>query len=53
MPSITFLLVASSPPVDKGNNSMGHAWLPTELIMRMELHKVQQIISKVQVINPL
>jgi hypothetical protein len=25
MPSITFLLTASSPPVDRGNNNMGHA----------------------------
>jgi hypothetical protein len=28
MPNITFLLAANSPPSDKGNSSMGHAWLP-------------------------
>jgi hypothetical protein len=49
MPSITFLLAASSPPTVRGNNSMGHAWLPAELTMRMEQHKVERIVSKVQV----
>jgi hypothetical protein len=52
MPSITFLLAASSPPADRGNSSMGHAWLPTGLTMRMEHHKVQRIVSKVQVTDP-
>jgi hypothetical protein len=47
MPNITFLLTASSPPTDSGNNSMGHAWLPAELTMRMEQHKVQRIVSRV------
>jgi predicted nucleotide-binding protein (sugar kinase/HSP70/actin superfamily) len=51
MLSITFLLAASSTLADKGNNSMGHAWLPTGLTMRMEQHKVQRIVSRVQVIN--
>jgi hypothetical protein len=36
MPNITFLLVASSPSAAKGNSSMGHAWLPAGLTMRME-----------------
>jgi hypothetical protein len=35
-----------------GNNSMGHAWLLAELTMRMEQHKVQRIVSRVQVIDP-
>jgi hypothetical protein len=52
MPNITFLLATSSPLADRGNNSMGHAWLPTKLTMRMEHHKLQQIISKVQVTDP-
>jgi hypothetical protein len=52
MPSITFLLTASSLSTDRGNSNMGHAWLPTELTMRMEQHKVEQIVSRVQVINP-
>jgi hypothetical protein len=47
MPSITFLLATTSPLVDKGNSSMGHAWLPAGLTMRMEQHKVQRIVSKV------
>ncbi len=51
MPSITFLLVANSPPVDRGNNSMGHAWLLAGLTMKMEQHKVQRIVSMVQVIG--
>jgi hypothetical protein len=52
MPSITFLLVASSLSANRGNNSMGHAWLPVELTMRMEQHKVERIVSRVQVTNP-
>jgi hypothetical protein len=52
MPSITFLLAANSPPTDKGNNNMGHAWLPTGFTMRMEQHKVQRIVSRVQVTDP-
>jgi hypothetical protein len=49
MPNITFLLAASSLPTDRGNNSMGHAWLPAGLTMRMEQHKVERIVSRVQV----
>jgi hypothetical protein len=52
MPIIAFHLNANSPPADRGNRSMGHAWLPAGLIMRMEQHKVQRIISRVQVNNP-
>jgi hypothetical protein len=52
MPSITFLLAANSPPADRGNNNMGHAWLPARLTMRMEQHKVQRIVSRVQVTDP-
>jgi hypothetical protein len=52
MPNITFLLAVSSPPADRGNSNMGHAWLPVRLTMRMEQHKVQRIVSKVQVTNP-
>jgi hypothetical protein len=52
MPSITFLLATNSSPADKGNSSMGHAWLPAGLTMRMEQHKVERIISKVQVTDP-
>jgi hypothetical protein len=52
MPIITFLLAASSPPVDRGNSSMGHAWLPAKLTMTMEQHKVQLIVSRVQVTDP-
>jgi hypothetical protein len=52
MPSITFLLAANSPPTDKGNNNMGHAWLPAGFTMRMEQHKVQRIVSRVQVTDP-
>jgi hypothetical protein len=52
MPSITFLLAPNSPPTDRGNNSMGHAWLSARLTMRMEHHKVQRIVSKVQVTDP-
>jgi hypothetical protein len=36
MPSITFLLATNSPPMDIGNNNMGHAWLLVGLTMRME-----------------
>jgi hypothetical protein len=50
--SITFLLVANSPPMDRGNNSMGHAWLPAGLTMRMEQYKVERIVSRVKVTNP-
>ncbi len=52
MPNITFLLVANSLPMVKGNSSMGHAWLPAELTMRMEQHKVERIVSRVQVTDP-
>jgi hypothetical protein len=52
MPSITFLLDGSSPLADKGNRSMGHAWLLAGLTMRMKQHKVQRIVSKVQVTDP-
>jgi hypothetical protein len=52
MPSITFLLAPNSPSADRGNSSMGHAWLPARLTMRMEQHKVQRIVSKVQVTDP-
>jgi hypothetical protein len=52
MPSITFLLAASSLPTDRGNSSMGHACLPAGLTMRMEQHKVQRIVSRVQVTDP-
>jgi hypothetical protein len=52
MPSIAFLLAASSPPTDRGNSSMGHAWLLAELTMKMEQHKVEWIVSRVQVTNP-
>jgi hypothetical protein len=52
MPNITFFLPANSPPTVRGNNSMGHAWLPAELTMRMEQHKVERIVSKVQVTDP-
>jgi hypothetical protein len=52
MPSITFLLDGSSPPTDRGNRNMGHAWLPAGLTMRMEQHKVQRIVSRVQVTDP-
>jgi hypothetical protein len=48
MPSITFLLAASSPPVDRGNSSMGHAWLPARLTMRMEQHKAQSATDRKQ-----
>jgi hypothetical protein len=47
MPSITFLLAASSPFTNRGNNNMGHAWLLAELTMRMEQHKVERIVSRV------
>jgi hypothetical protein len=47
MPSVTFLLLANSPPTVRGNSSMGHAWLLTELTMRMEQHKVERIVSRV------
>jgi len=54
--NITFLLVAIILWrlwwADKGNNSMGHVWLPAGLTMRMEQHKVQRIVSRVQVTNP-
>jgi hypothetical protein len=52
MPSITFLLATSSPLADRGNSSMGHAWLLAGLTMRMEQHKVQHIVSRVQVFDP-
>jgi hypothetical protein len=52
MPSITFLLAANSLPADRGNSSMGHAWLPAGLTMRMEQHKVEWIVSRVQVTDP-
>jgi hypothetical protein len=52
MPSITSLLTASNPPTVRGNNSMGHAWLLVELTMRMEQHKVEWIVSRVQVTDP-
>jgi hypothetical protein len=52
MPNITFLLTVSSLPADRGNNSMGHVWLPTGLTMKMEQHKVRWIVSMVQVIDP-
>jgi hypothetical protein len=52
MPSITFLLAVSSPPADRGTSSMGHAWLPAGLTMRMEQHKVERIVSRVQVTDP-
>jgi hypothetical protein len=52
MPNITFLLTASSLPAGMGNNNMGHVWLPAGLTMRMEQHKVQWIISRVQVTDP-
>jgi hypothetical protein len=52
MPSITFLLAASNLPTDRGNSSMGHACLLAELTMRMEQHKVQRIVSRVQVTDP-
>jgi hypothetical protein len=52
MPSITFLLAASNPSTDRGNNSMGHAWLPAGLTVSMEQHKVQRIVSRVQVTDP-
>jgi hypothetical protein len=51
-PNVTFLLPASSPSTVRGNNSMGHAWLPAELTMRMEQHKVERIVSRVQVTDP-
>jgi hypothetical protein len=47
MPNITFLLATNNPPTDKGNSSMGHAWLPVGLTMRMEQHKVERIVSRV------
>jgi hypothetical protein len=49
MLSITFLLAANNTPADRGNSSMGHAKLPTGLTMKMEQHKVQRIVSRVQV----
>ncbi len=52
MPNITFLLLVNSPPADRGNSSMGHAKLPAGLTMRMEQHKVQRIVSRVQVTDP-
>jgi hypothetical protein len=52
MPSITFLLPARSAPKVRGNNNMGHAWLPAELTMRMEQYKMERIVSRVQVIDP-
>jgi hypothetical protein len=52
MPSITFLLDGSNPSADRGNRSMGHAWLLAGLTMRMEQHKMQRIVSRVQVTNP-
>jgi hypothetical protein len=52
MPSINFLLTANNPSAVRGNNSMGHAWLPTELTMRMEQYKVERIVSRVQVTDP-
>jgi hypothetical protein len=54
--NIIFLLVAIIMWrlwwVDRGNSSMGHVWLPTGLTMKMEQHKVQRIVSRVQVTNP-
>jgi hypothetical protein len=54
--NITFLLAAIILWrlwwADRGNSSMGHVWLPTGLTMRMEQHKVQRIVSRVQVTNP-
>jgi len=52
MPSVTFLLPTSSPPTVRRNSSMGHAWLPAKLTMRMEQHKVERIVSRVQVTDP-
>jgi len=49
MPNITFLLAASNPPTVRGNSNMKHAWLPAELTMKMEQHKVEWIVSRVQV----
>jgi predicted nucleotide-binding protein (sugar kinase/HSP70/actin superfamily) len=50
MLSITFLLAAII--LCRGNNSMGHAWLLTGFTMRMEQHKVEWIVSRVQATDP-
>jgi hypothetical protein len=52
MPSITFFLTASSLPMDRDNNNMGRAWLLAGLTMKLEQHKVQWIVSRVQVTDP-
>jgi hypothetical protein len=35
-----------------GQGQQEHAWLPAGLTMRMEQHRVEWIVSKVQVTNP-